>query len=133
LSLAQAAKDNAPEFTSATEAPLAALLHPPGTLRPAEKGTWLVEAHRRLSAPLTALSYTLVGLVATLGGVFRRHGGLLRPAAAVVTVTLLVALGLGVNNLAARHTVLLPLIWVETLLPGLISAWVLVRQMGPRP
>ena len=132
LSLAQASKDNAPEYINATEAALPALLHPPASLRQADRGRWLVEAQRRLSAPLTALSFTLIGLVATLGGVFRRHGGLIRPAASVVTVTLLVALGLGVNNLAARNTALLPLIWVETVAPGLIAGWMLLRQTGPR-
>jgi len=45
---------------------------------------------------------------------------------------LLVALGLGVNNLAARNPALLPLIWVETLLPGLVAGWMLMRQTGPR-
>ncbi len=58
-----------------------------------------MEAHRRLTAPLAAISYTLIGLLATLSGVFRRHGGLMRPVGAVIAVTLLVALGLGVNNL----------------------------------
>jgi lipopolysaccharide export system permease protein len=132
LSLAQANKDNTPEGIDLTEAPLTALLHPTTALTREERAKWLVEAQRRLTSPLTALSFTLIGLVASLGGVFRRHGGLLRPAGAVVLVTLLVALGLGVNNLAARNPALLPLIWVETLLPGLIAAWMLLRQMGPR-
>jgi lipopolysaccharide export system permease protein len=108
------------------------LLHPAASLAPEMQAKWLVEAQRRLTAPLSALSFTLIGLVATLGGVFRRHGGLLRPAGAVATVTLLVALGLGVNNLAARNTNLLPMIWVEALAPGLIAAWMLLRQTGPR-
>jgi lipopolysaccharide export system permease protein len=132
LSLAQASKDASPEATDATEATLTALLHPAPSLSREMQGKWLVEAQRRLTSPLTALTFTLIGLVATLGGVFRRHGGLLRPAGAVLTVTLLVALGLGVNNLAARNTALLPLIWVETLLPGAIAGWVLLRQTGPR-
>jgi lipopolysaccharide export system permease protein len=132
LSLAQAAKDNQPEDVDAAAAPLHALFHPSASLTPEQQAKWQVEAQRRLTAPLSALSFTLIGLVATLGGVFRRHGGLLRPAGAVSTVTLLVALGLGVNNLAARDTSLLPLIWVDALLPGLAAAWLLVRQTGPR-
>jgi len=132
LSLAQAAKISAPEYIDASEASLGALLHPGPDLRPGDRGKWLVEAHRRLTAPLTALSYTLVGLVAALGGVFRRHGGVLRPAAAVAVVTVLVALGLGVSNLAARDTRLLPLIWAVTLIPGLSAAFLLVRQGAPR-
>jgi lipopolysaccharide export system permease protein len=132
LSLAQASKDNAPEETDAAEAPLHALFHPGTSLTREEKAKWLVEAQRRLTAPLTAVSFTLIGLVATLGGVFRRHGGLVRPAGAVALVIFLVALGLGVNNLAARDISLLPLIWIETLTPGLIAAFLLLRQTGPR-
>ncbi len=132
MSLAQAMKTGAPEDTDAAEAPLGALLHPASTLTKEDRAKWLVEGQRRLTAPLTTLSFTLIGLVATLGGVFRRHGGLARPFGAVVLVTLLVALGLGVNNLAARNPALLPLIWVVTLAPGLIAAFLLLRQTGPR-
>ncbi len=132
LSLAQGSKTSPQETTDSAEAPLPALLHPSPSLPPAEQAKWLVEGQRRLTAPLATLSYTLIGLVATLGGVFRRHGGMVRPAGAVAAVTLLVALGLGVNNLAARDTALLPLIWVTTLLPGLVAMFLLLRQGAPR-
>ncbi len=132
MSLAQAMKTGGPEDTDSAEAPMRALLHPAATLSKEERAKWLVEGQRRLTAPLTALSFTLIGLVATLGGVFRRHGGMARPFGAVVLVTLLVALGLGVNNLAARNPALLPLIWVVTLAPGLAAAFLLLRQAGPR-
>jgi lipopolysaccharide export system permease protein len=122
LSLAQAAKAGTPDMTDSAEAPLTELLHPSTSLNPAERGKWLVEAQRRLAAPLAAISYTLIGLLATLSGIFRRHGGLVRPIGAVVAVTLLVALSLGVNNLAARSPTLLPLIWAAVVLPGLIAA-----------
>jgi lipopolysaccharide export system permease protein len=132
MSLAEASKDSTPEDIDAAEAPLSALLHPGPGLTPQERSKWLVEAQRRLTAPLTTLSFSLIGLVATLGGVFRRHGGLIRPAGAVGLVTFLVALGLGVNNLAARNTELLPLIWAGTVLPALIALYLLLRQTGPR-
>lgn len=132
VSLAQAARAGAPDETDSAEAPLPALLHPGPPLTPAEQAKWLVEAQRRLTAPLAALSYTLIGLAATLTGMFRRHGGLMRPIGAVVTVTLLVALSLGVNNVAARHLDLLPLIWVTVLLPGMLAAAVLFMARRPR-
>jgi len=132
LSLAQPAKLGGRDYVDASEASLPALLHPSPELRPDERGKWLVEAQRRLTAPLSTLSYTLVGLVAVLGGAFRRYGGILRPAAAVAVVTVLVALGLGVSNLAARDVRLLPLIWAVTLLPGLWAAYLLARQGAPR-
>lgn len=48
---------------------------------------------------------------------------------AVATVVGLLALGLVITNLAARDIVLLPLVWVQAILPGLVGAWVL---LGPR-
>ena len=132
LSLAQAARDGAPVDTDPAEVPLPALFHPPANMPPGDRAKWLVEAQRRLSAPLATLGYTLVALVAALGGGFRRHGGLARIIGAVGTVTALVALGLGVCNLAARNTALLPLIWVWALTPPGIALALLLRQGAPR-
>jgi lipopolysaccharide export system permease protein len=122
ISLAQTVNESSMDMTDSAEASLMQLLHPGPPLTPAEQSKWLVEAQRRLSMPLSAVSYTLIGLLAILGGIFRRHGGFMRPLLAVIAVTVLVALGLGVNNLAARSLGLLPLIWVTVLLPGLMAA-----------
>ncbi len=132
LSLAQAAKADTPDMTDSAEASLPELFHPSASLTPAEQAKWLVEAQRRLTAPLAAISYTLIGLLATLSGMFRRHGGLARPVIAVAAVTLLVALSLGVNNLAARSLNLLPLIWAVVLLPGLAAGFLLFSPRAPR-
>ncbi len=118
VGLAQSASNSVLDLTDSAEAPLPQLFNPAPGLTPAEQSKWLVEGYRRLSMPLTVLSFTLIGLLAILGGMFRRHGGVMRPLAAVIAVTLLVALGLGINNLAARDTTLLPLIWLTVLLPG---------------
>jgi lipopolysaccharide export system permease protein len=132
INLADSSKSAAMDLTDSAAAPLPDLFHPIVALTKPEAAKWLVEGYRRLSAPITALSFTLIGLFATLGGKFRRHGGVLRPVGAVVTVTLLVALDLGVNNFAARNLALLPLIWVATTLPGLIAAILLFwpRRLG---
>ncbi len=111
-----------------TELPLRALLdpHPPN---PRDVPRWIAEAHKRLSAPLTALSYALVALCAVLTGTFRRHAGLLRPLAAVVVVVTLVALQLAVGDLAARNNAMLGLLWAEALAPGVAGAWLLFGPM----
>ena len=119
VSLAAAQQNAAVDRPDAAAASLFDLFHPGPLLPASDQSKWLVEAHRRLTAPLTVVGFTLIGLLATLGGAFRRHGGLLRPFLAVAAVTLLVAAGLGVNNFVARHLQLLPLIWLTTLLPGL--------------
>jgi lipopolysaccharide export system permease protein len=43
----------------------------------------------------------------------------------VMTVVLLVAIGLTADGLAARDNALIPLIWLRTLLPGIICAVIL--------
>jgi lipopolysaccharide export system permease protein len=126
INLATSTKAEAMDMTDSAAAPLPDLFHPTVPLTRGERAKWLVEAYRRLSSPLTALSFTLIALVAVLGGRFRRHGGVLRPVGAVVTVTLLVAVNLGVNNFAARSLSLLPLIWVSAVLPGLVAAILLL-------
>ena len=93
-------------------------------------GKFLVEAHRRLTAPLTAASFALVALVSVLTGAFRRYGNVVRPLVAVLSVVGLLALGLAVQNLAARAPVLIPLIWIHAVLPGALCAWFL---FAPQP
>jgi len=131
-SLAVSEKTGGPDMTDSAEAALPDLFHPGPDLTRAERAKWLVEGQRRLTAPLTTISYTLIGLAATLTGMFRRHGGLARPIGAVIAVTLLVALSLGVNNLAARSLALIPLIWLTVLTPGLAAGFLLFRRQIPR-
>ena len=55
----------------------------------------------------------LLPCCSSLTGTFRRQGGFVRPLVSVGTVVVLLALGLAVDNLAARHNVLIPLMWVQ--------------------
>ncbi|MGH7049774.1 MAG: LPS export ABC transporter permease LptF [Acetobacteraceae bacterium] len=129
IDLASATRSDAQRFRDASELPLSALLHPnPASVSPRDVPRFRVEAYRRLSSPFTALSFTLIGLYAVLAGGFRRHGGLARPLAAVGIVTLLLAGGLAIADVAARHPVLMPLIWLHATLPGAIAGWLL---LGP--
>lgn len=132
ISLAQTAKTGNLVDDDAAAASLSHLFSPPSDLAPGERRKWLVEAQRRLSAPFSAFGYALIALVAVLGGGFKRHGGLVRIGAAVVITVALVALGLGVGNLAARNETLLPLIWAWALVPAGIGMALLIRQRAPR-
>ncbi len=126
IELLQAGSAEAARFRDPEELGLSELLHPdPQILAPNMIGKYTVEAHKRLAGPLTTASFALVGLVSVLLGTFRRHGGLIRPTIAVLTVVGLLAIQLGVTNLAVRNTALVPLIWIEAVLPTLVAAWVL--------
>ena len=126
VDLASDSKTDETRYRDATEMSLPELLHPdPAEVNARDVGKFEVEAHRRLTAPLTAISFSLVALVAVLTGEFRRYGNVLRPSIAVGTVVGLLALNLAVNNVAGRHPVLIPLIWITAILPGVVCAWIL--------
>lgn len=121
VELSQSAKSEEQRFRDAGELSMAELLNPPpGAVQsPRDAGKFVVEAHRRLAAPFTVLSFSLIALVAVLCGAFRRHGGIIRPSVAIGVVVGLLALGLAVVNLAASAPVLIPLIWLQAILPGI--------------
>ncbi len=120
MDLSQDTKAEEQRFRDSTEMSMAELLNPPPGSYVFERdvGKFKVEAHRRLSAPFTVLSFAMVALVSVLSGAFRRHGGLIRPAVAILVVVALLAIGLALLNLAARNTLLIPLIWLQAIAPG---------------
>jgi lipopolysaccharide export system permease protein len=131
IELTQGAKAAEQRYRDATEMSLSELLHPNPAVIPARDfGKLRVEAHKRLSAPLTCLSFALVGLVSVLGGSFRRHGGLIRIVSAVLIIVGLLAAELAFYNLAARAPRLLPLVWLQAIAPGLVAAFLLFFPRG---
>jgi lipopolysaccharide export system permease protein len=137
LDLAQTSRSDEQRFRDATEMSLDELLHPGADLlNPRDAPKWRVEAHKRLSGPLTTLSFALIALVSVLTGAFQRHGNVIRPLLAVLVVVGLLAAGLAVANLAARDNGLIPLIWLHAIGPGLIAAAILFGPpvlAGPLP
>ncbi len=127
LDLADAVHSDAARLPDMSEVSLSALLNP-HPANPHDAPKWIAEAHKRLATPLTPLSYALVGLISVLTGTFRRHGSLLRPLGGVLTVVALLALGLLSDDLAARNNALIPLIWIQAIVPGAVCAWLL---LGP--
>lgn len=122
IDLATSSKANEQRYRDAAEMSTAELLHPPAGTQARDVGKLKVEGHRRLSNPLTAASFAMVALLSVLSGSFRRHGNLLRPLAAVLTVVGLLAANLVISNLAAREPRLIPLIYVVAVGPGLLCA-----------
>jgi len=113
-------------FRDASELPMSQLLNPdPETVAPRDVPKFRVEAYRRLSTPFTAVSFALLALYSVLAGSFRRHGGLWRPAAAVGGVVALLAAQLAIADVSQRIPALMPLIWIEAILPGAVFAWLL--------
>jgi lipopolysaccharide export system permease protein len=90
---------------------------------------WFAEGNKRLSAPLTTVSYALVALLSVLTGAFRRHGSYVRPLVAILVMVALLATGLAVESLSARNNAVLPLMWLHAIVPGVVCAWLL---FGPQ-
>ena len=130
IDLTQTGKGEETRLRDPIEMSIDELLHPaPGAFTGREVAKMRVEAHKRLTTPLTCFSFVMVALVAVLMGSFRRHGGLFRPVLGVLTVVGLLALELAVGNLATRDPALIPLIWVHAILPAVIAGWMLI---GPQ-
>lgn len=131
IDLTEAARESGARFREMAEVSLSELLNPTPP-NPRDVPRWIAEGHKRLTMPLTTLSYTLVALYAALAGTFRRHGGVLRPFMTVLTVVALLGAGLGISNFAARDNTLVPLMWVHALTPGVVAAWLLYAPMAAR-
>jgi lipopolysaccharide export system permease protein len=126
LDLTGNGREDQQRFRDATEMSISELLNPDlKDVSARDRPKFRVEAHRRLAAPFSAVSFALVGLTSVLTGGFRRHGGILRPLIGVMTVVALVLAGLAAQDLASVHPALIPMIWLQALLPGLVCAWCL--------
>ncbi|HEY1411141.1 MAG TPA: LPS export ABC transporter permease LptF [Rhodopila sp.] len=124
LDLNDATKEDAVRPVDMTELPLGALLNPHPTFE-RDRAKWKAEGYRRLTEPLTTLSYAMVGLFSALGGIFRRHGGVVRPLVTVGVMVGLLAMGLAFGTLAARDSNLLGLMWLHATVPSIVCAWLL--------
>lgn len=119
-------KEQSNRLKDATEMSLYELLHPNAQeVFDRDYGKLAVEAHRRLTSPLTILSFTMIALVSVLRGGFARYGNIVRPLGAIFTIVGLMSLILIVQNIATRNMAAIPIIWVVAILPGVIAALIL--------
>ena len=93
-------------------------------LHPRDYGKFTVEAHSRLTSPLNALGFALVGLACLISGSFSRRTQSSRVVLAVIIVIGLQMITLGVENWVARNTELVPLLYANVLAPILAGAYV---------
>ena len=128
LDLARANRAEGQRFRNAQERNLEELFNPEEGVSIRDR--FLAEAHQRLSGPMTAVTFALLALAVSLTGQFRRFGGGFNLFVGCLLMVGLLAVGLGLGNVAARQTALIPLIWIHALLPGIVSAWVISGMPG---
>jgi lipopolysaccharide export system permease protein len=132
LDLARATRQEEVRSRDSRERSVAELLDPDPAegLRPRELARFYGEAHQRMSSPLTALSFALVGLAVALTGQFRRHGGGFRLVTGVGITVGLLAVGLTIGNLATRDNSFVWLVWAHAVLPGVAALWWMLEAPG---
>jgi len=115
-------------FREAPERFLPDLFFPPRSLDrdPFLRHTFTMEAQQRILVPLSAFSFALIPLACLLPGEFNRRGQAKRVILAVAAAFLFETLDLGVNDLAARYSTAIPLMYVVDLLPFALGVGLLM-------
>ncbi|NQV98069.1 MAG: LPS export ABC transporter permease LptF [Rhodospirillales bacterium] len=95
-------------------------------------GKFTIEAHKRITSPLTALGFTLIALCVLVLGSFSRRSQSKQIAAAILIMIGLVASSYGLENTAARRLNLIPLLYVHAILPIFICTALLFNPFAMR-
>ena len=109
-----------------TERFLPELLDPSDVSDPATRGNLIAEGHQRLVTPLFVPGFVLIGMAALLAGGFSRKGHTMRILLAVALVVAIQALGIGLGDIAAKMPRLIPLLYVNAMLPILVGFYLLM-------
>ena len=103
------------------------------TIGPQNVGKFIVEAHRRLIAPILCLTYAAIGLCCLLTGNFGRRTQTARVLTAVASMVVLQGLILGTENVIAKNLDLIPLLYAVVLVPIPIAWFIMVRPPSAAP
>lgn len=87
------------------------------TLTPKEVNRHIVEGNKRFITPLLNILFAVLGCTGLLVGNFNRRGQIKIVSLSVASMIIIQALDLAFTNLAAKHLYLLPLVYLNLLLP----------------
>ena len=93
---------------------------------PRDFGKYIVEGHKRLSAPILALTFTVLALASLITGSFSRRMQTKQILAGVSLMILMQVSKLGLDNAAAKNLSLVPLMYAHAILPGVIAFWLML-------
>jgi lipopolysaccharide export system permease protein len=113
-------------FRDAQERFLGELFWPPPELDPMTRASFRAEGHQRIVIPLSVFSFVMIPLVCLLPGEFNRRGQLNRVLLAIALAFVFQAVDLGIKNLAIRHVVAVPLMYLIDLLPLVLGFGILL-------
>ncbi len=95
---------------------------------PQRRNKLTAEGHGRLSTPLSALTFVLVGLAALLSGQFNRRGQILRIAFAIACVAVLEVMLIAFRDMAVRNPIAIAAMYATVLVPLGLGLLVLLRD-----
>lgn len=127
LDLAAAAQPPDERSRKPKELFLNELLDPGPDVGAGKRREYLVEAHERLTWPLNAIVFSVIGLAALLAEGFDRRGQWRRALGAIGVIAIVQALGMAASSFAESSLRLLPLLYIVPIVPMLI-ALVMIRQ-----
>jgi lipopolysaccharide export system permease protein len=90
----------------------------------------IAEGHKRLTWPLNALVFALIGLACLLPREYSRHGPWRTVLIAVVGAAAVQAASVAAGSLAARSLALIPLMYAAPLAPATVC---IAMLLGDRP
>ncbi|MGH1479634.1 MAG: LPS export ABC transporter permease LptF [Geminicoccales bacterium] len=102
------------------------------TLSDEQRQRLITEGHKRVTWPLNALVFAVIGMTVMLTRRHDRRGPWQGILAAVVAVVIVQALSTASSSLALRQPSLVPLLYVVPLLPIMISAALLLGYRLPK-
>lgn len=88
----------------------------------------IAEGHQRLASPLLAITFALIALACLLSGEFNRRGQLLRGLLAAALVGAVQGLSFGLFSLATKFPILMPLLYINAIVPAAIAIYWLIRD-----
>jgi len=91
----------------------------------ASLNVFLAEAHNRLITPWNALNFTMIALAVVLLGPFNRRGQHIKIALACGLIVVMQVLNLAFINISKKHMGVVPLLYINTLLPVLLGFYFL--------
>jgi lipopolysaccharide export system permease protein len=108
------------------------LLDPPASLSAERRNGRIAEGHKRLTWPLSTLSFALIAVAALLAPGFDRRGPWPRILTAIVAVVGLQALTMVLSSLVEQHLALIPLLYVVGIAPSVICLGVIISHRPRR-
>jgi lipopolysaccharide export system permease protein len=113
-------------FREPQERFLGELLFPPAGLDPGLRYTFIVEAHQRFAIPLSVFGFAIIPLACLLPGQMNRRGQLKRVVLAVGLAFIYQSVAIGVQNMASRYEIAIPLMYLTDLLPVVLGFGILM-------